>query len=72
MCDKICFTESEARRLIHDAKKKHINKKGIKRKPNKKVPYRAYWCKEHHAWHVTKGKNPDYYKEFVPRKFNQQ
>jgi hypothetical protein len=62
MCDKVCLTESEARRLIHDAKKKHVTKQGDTRKPNKKLPYRPYWCEECSAWHTTKGRNPDYYR----------
>jgi len=55
------MTESEAKRLIHDAKRKHTNKQGYQRKPNKKVPNRAYFCKECFAWHTTKISNPAYY-----------
>lgn len=63
MCDKVGMTEAEAKRVIHDCKRKYITKYGDVQKPTHKIPRRAYYCKECHSWHVSKVRNPKYYAE---------
>jgi hypothetical protein len=47
MCNKVCYSEREAHTIINAAKKyNHYSHQ-------KKIPKRAYYCKECRAWHVT-------------------
>ncbi len=61
MCDKACYTESEARHILNSSRKKWYTKAGDLHKPNKKVPYRCYYCEECCAWHTTKVRKNEYY-----------